>query len=166
MSYLKKRLLAKERFEVIRSVVEMKTGISIQEMKSISRKHAVTMARTMFCYFAFKEGISQELIGDYLHRNHSTIFNYIKRANEFRDVDKRFKALTDDFYTYGDITDVYELDKAGYSGKIKVLEPLRSPDCIISGERYSLIGDAGQSFNLDSKKATVLGYGTKVIKTI
>lgn len=62
--------------EIIQSISKQ-TGLTINQIKSRSRRHELITARMVFVYLAFRstKRYSTIQIGDFLNRNHATIYN-------------------------------------------------------------------------------------------
>lgn len=77
--------------------VSKMTGISIEELKSKSRKREVVDARFVY-YRRAKEKTRHSLIeiGKLVHRDHTTVLHGIKEANKTREVQKLYKRCFSD----------------------------------------------------------------------
>lgn len=72
----------------ISDFVEAQTGISEEEMRSKSREKILVNARMLFSYLAKKTFHSLTATGNYINRDHTSIMNLLKRANNNEKIEK------------------------------------------------------------------------------
>lgn len=73
-------------------------GVTIDDVKSSSRKEAFVFARQAYCMLANRQtSHTQELIGKLINRDRSTVTNSIKKVNDYLDIN--YKPFTDIYNT-------------------------------------------------------------------
>lgn len=67
---------------------------TIKNMRVDTRKKEFIIHKTAFCLIAYEQGYSKSVIGRYLGRDHSSVINLLKSAEDYIDTkDKEFNAI-------------------------------------------------------------------------
>lgn len=80
---------------IIANVVHEATGVSPDELRSNSCSHRVTKARFIFVELCNGVVSPMPLIADYLGKNHSMISYYKRSHNDYYDIYRDFKGMSD-----------------------------------------------------------------------
>jgi len=88
-------LVTNKRIKRIKKEVSTKTGVSIEELESRSRKQHIVRARNIAMKRCRKSGVTLERIGSAFNRHHSTVIHSISTEDQDKEI-KELILLQDD----------------------------------------------------------------------
>ena len=79
----------------VETIMISKLGYDLQMLGVKSNTRGYVYPRMIFSYICRKKGVTLEVIGKAIHRDHSTISGYLRNFESYYKSDKVFKILVD-----------------------------------------------------------------------
>jgi chromosomal replication initiation ATPase DnaA len=114
--------------EEIKKAVELKTGIAPDLLKDRSHRHKLVRARRLYAVAARHKGYGLKEIGDGIERDHTTVLNLIRKAEDEMDLYPETKGLYANF-----LNDIKSRD-ADYQ-RPNIIKRIRVGDLLITIEK-------------------------------
>lgn len=73
------------------------TGVTIENVRSKSRKSVLADVRRIFCYICSGHGVSDREIASYINRDRSLVWAAVRRCNDIISVDKQYRQRVENF---------------------------------------------------------------------